>query len=91
MGLWFSHFLRRRKVKSPSGLSCEPLDIKSLTRQDQIGSGSSSKVFLSFDPEGKKVAIKEIHKPVNVQNEINIMKRLNHPHIIRLLASEQYV
>lgn len=58
----------------------------------EIGRGGAARVFLAFDREGAKVALKILHPELVISvtaerflREISLLEKLDHPHIARLL------
>lgn len=66
--------------------------------EKELGSGAYGKVWLGLRDNGEFLAIKEIHLPRGekyaerleaVENEIELMRNLDHPHIVRYLGSKR--
>jgi serine/threonine protein kinase len=60
--------------------------------KEMIGEGTFGVVSKCFDSMGKKCAIKIVHKKLvnelnltdNIKNEMNLVKHMNHPHIVNV-------
>jgi calcium/calmodulin-dependent protein kinase I len=70
----------------------EPIDKYFQISDNVLGSGYFAKVYLGEDKQShEKVAIKVIDKkmvedPASLENEINIMKKVNHPSVVQMKA-----
>ncbi len=64
-------------------------------QDEPIGSGGMGNVYLGYDPQGNKVAIKEMRAELvtdaslrmRFQEEIRLMSRFDHPFIVKMYAS----
>lgn len=88
-----THIKRRINLKKPS-VKDKYIKVLKNRKPVVLGAGSSGEVFLANDPEGRKVAIKEISKSriiskgcqlSQIYSEIKIHKGLYHDNIVKLI------
>jgi len=77
---------------APSPLEALPTTIGGYLVSGIIGAGGTGRVYAGIDRQGAPVAIKHLHQHLNqgetlarFERENSILKRLNHPHLIRVL------
>ncbi|KAH9259355.1 hypothetical protein BASA81_002398 [Batrachochytrium salamandrivorans] len=83
---WYCLKRRTRMQKRMESDEEYAIDLSRLKLDRQVGSGSSSKIFIAHY-EGSVVCIKEMRSGVNVgllKREVDTLRILKHPHIIQL-------
>lgn len=83
---WYCVKRRTRLQKRMESDEEYAIDLSKLKLGQQVGSGSSSKIFVAHY-EGSVVCIKEMRSGVNVgllKREVDTLRILKHPHIIQL-------